>query len=149
MRGHAGGRLHPCDFRMVAAVLVVEDDRTLRSLIDQRLHVEGFAPISVPNGREALRLLNAGVRVQVILLDLIMPVMDGWAFRRRQLSDPALAHIPVIALSGADNMRSEELNAAAIFRKPVAIEQLVRTIHQICDTRSPEPRAVPGRSHAS
>jgi CheY-like chemotaxis protein len=133
---------------MVAAVLIVEDDGALRSLIDQRLHVEGFAPISVPNGKEALLLLKAGIRVQVILLDLLMPVMDGWAFRKRQLEDPALAHIPVIAVSAADNMRSDELKAAAIFRKPVPIEQLVRTIHQICDTRSPERRAVPGRSHA-
>jgi CheY-like chemotaxis protein len=118
---------------MVPRVLIVEDDGGLRSLLDQRLHLEGFAPISVPNGREALQLLKGGVRVSVILLDLIMPVMDGWTFRREQLADPALAHIPVIAVSGANDLRAQQLDAAALFRKPVPIEQLVRCIHHICD----------------
>jgi DNA-binding response OmpR family regulator len=80
-------------------VLVVEDDPTIRSGMVTLLERAGYAPICAANGQEALDLLRSGVRVKAILLDLMMPVMDGWTFRREQLRDPHLAHIPVIVLS--------------------------------------------------
>ena len=58
------------------------------------LRIEGFAPVTAPNGAEALALLRASVPAQVILLDAMMPVMDGWTFRRLQRADATLASIP-------------------------------------------------------
>ena len=95
------------------------------------LHLEGFAPVTAPTGREALALLNQGFRASVILLDLMMPVMDGWTFRRLQRSDPALADIPVVVLSAVDPALAGDLGAAAIFRKPIDFEQVIARVRQL------------------
>src|SRR6266478_285957 len=79
-------------------VLVVEDDEGLREMMAQLLTLEGFQTASVANGQEALAYLHARSRPEVILLDLMMPVIDGWEFRRHQQADPALAGVPVIVL---------------------------------------------------
>jgi CheY-like chemotaxis protein len=113
---------------MRPAVLIVEDDPELRGMMDQLLHLEGFAPITAINGLDALRLLKTGTRVQAILLDLMMPVMDGWAFRRAQRLDPAIADIPVIVLTAAPNIRHDELAAAAVFAKPLPFEAVLQAL---------------------
>jgi CheY-like chemotaxis protein len=118
---------------MADAVLVVDDSVEVRAMIDQSLHLAGYAPISAPNGLEALRLLKTGAPVKVILLDLMMPVMDGWAFRRQQLSDPEIAHIPVIAFSAAENLHYEELQPAALFRKPLPLDAMLDVIRRLCN----------------
>src|SRR5687768_1919238 len=105
-------------------VLVVEDDPDLRDMMEQLLHLEGFAPLTAPNGREALNLLEAGALVKVILLDLMMPVMDGWEFRRRQRTNPRVAGIPVVVMSAVDHDRVREIEAVASFRKPLAFNQV-------------------------
>ena len=66
----------------------------------------------------------------MILLDLRMPVMDGWAFRKEQRADPGIADIPVIVLSGADAERVSELEAAAAFRKPVSFADVMTVVRQ-------------------
>src|SRR5688572_26345960 len=101
-------------------VLVVEDDPDLREMMEQVLHLEGFAPLTAPNGREALTLLGSGAPVKVILLDLMMPIMDGWEFRRLQQADPRLAAIPIVVMSAIDGERVSEIGASAAFRKPLA-----------------------------
>src|SRR5438067_1769607 len=80
-------------------VLIIEDDADLRDMMAQLLSLEGFQSVAVSNGREALDYLGQGVLPDVILLDLMMPVMDGWEFRRKQQADRALADIPVVVLS--------------------------------------------------
>jgi CheY-like chemotaxis protein len=114
------------------AVLVVEDDPDLREMMEQLLHLEGFAPLTAPNGREALTLLQAGAPVKAILLDLMMPVMDGWEFRERQLSTPELAGIPVVVISAVDVDRMDRLNPAAAFRKPLAFDQVIEFLQRLC-----------------
>jgi CheY-like chemotaxis protein len=94
---------------MARTVMVVEDDAAIRELVMQVLTFEGFMAVGAGDGQEALRRLKEEqVRPEVILLDLMMPVMDGWHFRAEQLKDPALAEIPVVVMSAvADGMSAE------------------------------------------
>jgi CheY-like chemotaxis protein len=118
---------------MAEPVLVVEDDPDLREMMEQMLHLEGFATLTAPNGQEALNLLNAGVPVKVILLDLMMPVMDGWEFRRRQLADPKLAGIPVVVMSATDGDRLREIEpVTAAFRKPLPFGRMIDLLQRLC-----------------
>ena len=75
-------------------VLIVEDDEDLREMMAQLLTLEGFQTAAVANGREALDYLRATAKPNVILLDLMMPVMDGWEFRRHQQADPPSRRCP-------------------------------------------------------
>jgi CheY-like chemotaxis protein len=117
---------------MVQPVLVVEDDPDLREMMEQLLHLEGFATLTAPNGLEALNLLNAGAPVKVILLDLMMPVMDGWEFRRRQRANPKLAGIPVVVMSAIDGERLQEIEPVACFRKPLAFARMIDLLQRLC-----------------
>ena len=85
-------------------VLIVEDDADLREMMAQILILEGFNPATVSNGREALEYLRHGDAPQLILLDLMMPVMNGWEFCSQRQQDPALASIPVVLFSGAGDV---------------------------------------------
>src|SRR6185503_16608644 len=80
-------------------VLIVEDDQDLREMMAQLLTLEGYEAATVANGREALDYLHGADRPNLILLDLMMPVMDGREFHRRMEADPALPPVPVIVLS--------------------------------------------------
>src|SRR4029079_17325599 len=104
-------------------VLLVDDDPAVRRTIARFLTFEGFAVVEAGNGQEALACLRTGAAVSVSVLDLRMPVMDGWTFRREQKLDPDFAHIPVIVLSGADADRFPELGAAEAFEKPVRLAE--------------------------
>src|SRR4051812_17571750 len=82
-------------------VLVVEDEADLRALIVGLLEGDGYAAVGASNGEEALDVLRTTPRRPcLILLDLMMPRMDGWAFRAAQRRDPALASIPVVVVTG-------------------------------------------------
>ncbi len=76
-------------------LLVVEDDADIRDALDGLLSMEGFRVTGCSNGREALDWLHASPKPDLILLDLMMPIMDGWQFRVAQKEDPELATIPV------------------------------------------------------
>jgi CheY-like chemotaxis protein len=114
-------------------VLVIDDDPGIRRLMTSFLKLEGFAPTTAANGKEALAYLREVGTVDVILLDLRMPVMDGWTFRREQRRDPAIADIPVVVLSGADAERAPELAAAAWFEKPVSVPKVISAIRLLCE----------------
>src|SRR5438128_624872 len=95
---------------MASRVLVVDDDPNLVRLMSKFLKLEGFAPVAAANGQEALTYLRGGGDASVILLDMRMPVMDGWAFRREQRQDPVIANIPIVILSGVESERVHELD---------------------------------------
>jgi CheY-like chemotaxis protein len=113
-------------------VLIVEDDEDLREMMAQLLTLEGFHTATVANGREALEYLHGTGTPEVILLDLMMPVMDGWEFRRQQQADPALAPVPVIVLSALDQGRASTLEADAFLKKPLDFDRLLSLVRTYC-----------------
>ena len=114
---------------MRSTVLVVDDDADCRTMLEHTLTFEGFRVVCACNGREALTLAHEQ-RPGVILLDLMMPVMSGYEFRRNQQSDPSLADIPIVCISGTYNAeaRARDIDAAACFTKPLQLDALVGTI---------------------
>src|SRR5215475_8727555 len=122
---------------MADAVLVVEDDPELREMMAQRLHLAGFAPVTASNGHEALQLLRMGFPAKLILLDLTMPLMDGWAFRAVQRRDPSLADIPVIVVTERD---PSGVDAAACLCKPVDGDDVVNKVRMVCASITREHR---------
>lgn len=113
-------------------VLLVEDDLDIAEAILDVLMDEGYEVAHATNGREALELLHSQPRPAVILLDLMMPEMDGSQFRAEQLRDPKLSSIPVVVLS-ADRMvaqKAHELGVWGYVTKPLQPEQLVSILEQ-------------------
>jgi CheY-like chemotaxis protein len=111
-------------------VLLVEDDFDIRDALSGILRDEGYQVRGASNGAEALESLRLNPCVQLIVLDLMMPVMDGWAFRAAQRTDPSLAKIPVLVLSADSGARErvESLGAAAFLRKPVQLDALLDAV---------------------
>ena len=111
-------------------VMVVEDDRDLREMIRHALELQGHQVVEAADGREALDKLRQGTIPGLILLDLMMPGMDGWSFRAAQTSDPALATVPVVLISahGQLDQHAAALQADGFFRKPVNISSLLNTV---------------------
>ncbi|MBS1817681.1 MAG: response regulator [Acidobacteria bacterium] len=113
-------------------VLIVEDDADLREMMAQLLLLEGYRAETAANGRDALEYLHRGDRPELILLDLMMPIMDGWEFRRRQVEDPAIAQVPVVVLSALDPARGADLNGAAFLKKPLDFDRLLELVRRFC-----------------
>jgi CheY-like chemotaxis protein len=111
-------------------ILVVEDDATTRDALKACLQGKGYGVACAANGREALHHLRRAGRPWLILLDLSMPVMDGWAFRRHQRSAAAWASIPVVVLSGESDLprHAAALGAAAYLPKPVELDGLLDAV---------------------
>ncbi len=112
--------------------MIVEDDRDTREMLGRFLELEGFAVQTAENGKLALQALR-GEPPCVILLDLMMPVMNGWQFREAQRRDPALAQIPVVIVTAA-GPREEipEITADGWISKPVDLDQLLEMIGPLC-----------------
>jgi len=119
-------------------ILVVDDNRNTRDSLILLLQSEDYDADGVENGREALRVLRDGYDACLILLDLMMPVMDGWAFRVEQRKDPTLKDIPVVVLSAAMNPAQEaaRLGAIAGLGKPLDIARLLNLVAQYCPKRN-------------
>jgi CheY-like chemotaxis protein len=117
---------------MTSTILVVDDDPGIQRVMTKFLKLEGFTPAVAANGEEALAYLRGGGDACVIVLDLRMPVMDGWAFRKEQRLDPSLARIPIVVLSGVEAERIPELEAVAAFRKPVSFPDVLEVVRRLC-----------------
>lgn len=116
-------------------ILIVEDDADLREMMAQLLTLEGYRTASVANGRDALEYLHRGEKPDLILLDLMMPIMDGWEFRRRQREDPLLAPVPVVVLSALDHSRAADLGGTAFLKKPLDFDRLLELVRKHCEPR--------------
>jgi CheY-like chemotaxis protein len=118
-------------------VLVIEDDPDVRNALAELLAGEGYQVSATADGAEALDTLRGGLRPSVIVLDLMMPNMDGWDFRRAQLEDPTLAPVPVVLLTASgfrpDSMRSER-GRLEMLPKPVQAHVLLDTLARLAAT---------------
>lgn len=112
-------------------VLVVEDDELIRDALGPLLEAEGYEVSCSENGREALRRLHTESLPDLIVLDLRMPVMNGWEFRTIQRDDPKLRRIPVVAMSADGSAHAAAISAQAFLRKPVAANDLLATIEHV------------------
>ena len=108
-------------------ILVVEDDDDIRDSLKELLEEEGYRVDTAANGQQALVKLQEQELPQLILLDLMMPVMDGWQFQKELRAVPSLARLPVIVIS-ASKFSREPLNAAAFIPKPLDAGVLLETI---------------------
>ena len=114
-------------------ILLIEDDPGLRDTLAEALVERGYDVSCASDGREALASLGTRPAPSVILLDLVMPVMDGWTFRAEQRRDPRLASIPTIVLSaslGGDPRAIDRLAPAEMLTKPVDLERLVAAVER-------------------
>jgi signal transduction histidine kinase len=112
-------------------ILLVEDDHAIRDVLHQLLDDEGYLVTTAENGQQALDALRTSAAPDLIILDLRMPVMDGWQFRALQKSDPTLAGIPVLAVSADGSPQAAAIDAAAYLRKPLSSETLLGVISRI------------------
>jgi CheY-like chemotaxis protein len=113
-------------------ILIVEDDPDLRYMMVQMLALEGFEPEGASDGVEALkRLRSPGPRPHVIVLDMMMPRMDGWEFCRVRALDPDIGQIPVVVLSAAPR-HILDIDAAAVISKPFDYDTLLEAVRREC-----------------
>jgi CheY-like chemotaxis protein len=125
-------------------ILLAEDDPEIQASLAESLGDEGYIVDVASNGRSALRYLENGYRPSVILLDLMMPLMNGWAFRAVQLADRTTRDIPVILLSAGSNLHiiAAELQAPYFMKKPVELGRLFEMLREI---EAGPPPSLPSR----
>ena len=120
------------------SILLVEDEPDIRTSLQEALEWEGYHVVTAANGREALACLPNMARPCLILLDLMMPVMNGWEFADALKTNDCLAAIPIVVVTAfADEARGERERASAIgtrevVRKPVDLDLLLRLVHRYC-----------------
>jgi CheY-like chemotaxis protein len=121
--------------RSVHHILVVDDEDMIRDSLIEYLDENGYRATGAVDGRDAFAKLAAvDQRPCVILLDLMMPVMDGKAFRAKQLLDPELADIPVIVLSAHQGVAraASDLKLSDYLPKPFRLDELLRLVTKHC-----------------
>jgi CheY-like chemotaxis protein len=125
-------------------VLVVDDDAGLRDAMRDLLDDAGFASVGAQDGLDALRVLgDLPSAPTFILLDLMMPVMDGWAFCDSRGKIQALREIPVIAVSAAELSEADRpAGIDALLKKPVDVEKFALLAARLAGRRSRETRRV-------
>ena len=113
-------------------VLIVEDDMDVRELMNVLLTNHGFETMTATNGREALEQMRHR-RPCLVLLDLMMPIMDGWEFRAEQLREPSLADVPVVCVTAvAEHAEMVQRLRAPCLRKPIEFRALLEAVEGAC-----------------
>jgi signal transduction histidine kinase len=114
-------------------ILVVEDDSQILATVASLLEDEGYEVQAASNGRQALDLLREGPIPDLIILDLMMPEVDGWEFRTIQRADASVAGIPVLAISASDSPRAAAIHATSFLKKPFGVDELLYRVQKIID----------------
>lgn len=117
-------------------VLIVDDDPSIRDGLRLLIETRGYPTVTARNGAEALGVLRGGLRPSLILLDLMMPVKDGFDFRTEQRQDDTIAHIPVVVLSAHYDSKEKDgtlMGVVAHFQKPIGdLQALLSIVEQHC-----------------
>lgn len=116
---------------MPPTVLVVEDEPSIRSILATLLDDEGYLPQEASNGLEALEKVRAETP-DLIVLDLLMPIMDGWTFLEQCRSVPGCNSVPIVVLSASHQVPTDE-RVRAFLKKPFDLDVLVRTVESLVD----------------
>jgi CheY-like chemotaxis protein len=123
----------PDDDGRPKTILIVDDDDDFLAIIAGALEDEGYATVCARNGAAALAYLRSSApQPCMILLDLTMPVMDGWAFRCEQQRDPSVARICTTVMTGFKNLRQRNVHADHFLAKPLRVEALLEMVEQCC-----------------
>lgn len=129
-----GGFFRPRVFKWfmpdASVFLVVDDDEDVRIALRLFLEGEGFVVEEAVNGSEALQRLRDGLRPQLIVLDLMMPVMTGWEFREQQRASPDLKDIPVVIFTAA-GLTTGAVDDLTVLPKPVDTTRLLETLKRV------------------
>jgi len=131
-------------------VLVVDDDAEIRQALAELLEDEEYAVLLAANGKEALDLIGRGMRPDVILLDVMMPVMDGWHFLSARLRHPDLVEVPIIIISAGQEAEREahKVGVFEVAKKPLHVDDLIHRIEE-CRRRGRRNRADERRTPVS
>lgn len=121
-------------------ILVVDDDADIRCTLTEFLEYEGYAVETARNGREALAYLRTHPSALLVLLDLMMPVMDGFQFRIEQKKTPELASIPVVVMTAHAALKPGAIDVPDVLSKPLDLDRLVDAIERVAQ-RNPAARA--------
>jgi CheY-like chemotaxis protein len=122
------------------SILVVDDDDAIRLVISTLLTEEGYLVTEAVNGQAALTQLHSSTPLPcVILLDLMMPVMNGWEFLRMRQTDPVVQRIPVVAISASRGIADSvaTLNVQEALAKPIDLDRLLATVQHYCPSAPP------------
>jgi CheY-like chemotaxis protein len=114
------------------AILVVDDSRDIRDSLERLLTDEGHDVVTASNGREALNALGGGTRPCLVLLDLMMPVMDGYTFMEHQKNDPALSAFPLVIISAGAMLDRDRIGNSEILLKPIRMNALMAVVARHC-----------------
>jgi CheY-like chemotaxis protein len=114
-------------------VLVVDDDDGIRETLCELLEEEGYSTVAAANGQEALACLRERIPC-LILLDLMMPVMDGWEFHRRLQAQALVPSVPVVVITAAGDRATRSIPDVEVLAKPVRLETLLQLVARHCDT---------------
>ena len=118
-------------------VLVIDDDPEIRQSLADALSDRGWVVVTEPNGKTAMEHLRQGLEPCAILVDLMMPVMDGWEFREEVRQDPGLRDIPMLVISAFSPKAPKgypELGDAPFIPKPFEVETVIRALERVCRT---------------
>lgn len=120
----------------MSTILVVEDNDDVRDMMTVTLELEGHEVYTAANGRQALAQLENGIRPCVILLDLMMPVMNGWEFRAALQRDQRFSDIPIVVISAAGGEIVSQPSEPFI-PKPIDVDTLLDVVCDFCDGGTP------------
>ena len=115
---------------------MVEDDADLREAICVMLHFEGFEPIGFSDARECIRRFEDGLAADVVLLDLMMPIMNGWEFCLRRAESETLSRVPVIVITARQSITPSPIGVSAVLLKPFDPDDLKDAIARVLASSS-------------
>jgi CheY-like chemotaxis protein len=111
-------------------VLILEDEEDLREMLRQALELNGYMVVCAPDGQSALDQIDGIERICLVLLDLVMPGMNGWTFYEQMRLRPRLAAVPVIVHSSSPG--EAPLGVARVLRKPLKFDRLLSVVQEFC-----------------